>query len=346
MHSSLFTLHSSLKLLPLLALCLLASCGKKEKSFTLEGKFRDMQAGELLIYNQNGALADVDTIIVKDGSFKYVGKAESDLAAYMLVFPNAVEQVIFAREGDELRYEATANDLRNYVVNGNEENKVMNQFRKEVYKSDAKQTREAAKRYIEKNKKSLVAIYLFDRFFLQDDDVPEADIKAQLDLLIKSQPKNRLLLDVQSALKSSGKTAKGKKLPKLSFTTYSKQTYALDKIRRPYVLIAFWATWLNDAWQTKETLQHIRDEYKDSRQLDIVAFSLDTEDYRFSEFADADSLGIRYICDHRAWNSPLVSRLAIRDLPSYVIADSSRTILHYGTDIHQMQTDVEKTINE
>ena len=117
-------------------------------------------------------------------------------------------------------------------------------------------------------------------------------------------------------------------------------------MRRPYVLIAFWATWLNEAWQTKETLQRIRNDYKDSGKLDIVAYSLDTEDYRFADYAEADSLGIRYVCDHRAWNSPLVSRLSLRELPCYIIADSSRTILLYGTDIRQMQTDLEKIVEQ
>ena len=109
-------------------LLLLVSCGPGGNSFRMKGTFRDMQAGELYIYNQNGDHARLDTLTVQEGRFRYKGETD-EVTPYILVFPNGVEQVIFAGPNEDLEYEATANDLRNYVVNGNEENKLMNKFR-------------------------------------------------------------------------------------------------------------------------------------------------------------------------------------------------------------------------
>lgn len=48
-----------------LCLLLLVSCGPGGNSFRIKGTFRDMQAGELYIYNQNGDHARLDTLTVQ-----------------------------------------------------------------------------------------------------------------------------------------------------------------------------------------------------------------------------------------------------------------------------------------
>ena len=79
----------------------LASCGPKGNSFRIRGNFRDMQTGELYIYNQDGDHARLDTLTVQEGRFQYKGEADES-TPYILVFPNGVEQVIFVKAGDDL----------------------------------------------------------------------------------------------------------------------------------------------------------------------------------------------------------------------------------------------------
>ena len=110
-------------------LTLLASCGLSGSSFRIRGKFRDMQAGELYIYNLSSKNARLDTLTIQEGKFLYRGEAD-EVTPYMLVFPNGMEQVIFVGPATDVEYEATANDLKNYVVNGSEENQLMNQLLK------------------------------------------------------------------------------------------------------------------------------------------------------------------------------------------------------------------------
>ena len=78
-----------------------------------------MPAGELYIYNLSDDYAKFDTILVQNGEFLYKGQTE-ECTPYILVFPNGMEQIIFVNAGEELRYEAVANDLRRYVVNGSD----------------------------------------------------------------------------------------------------------------------------------------------------------------------------------------------------------------------------------
>ena len=63
---------------------LLAACGPGGNSFRIRGSFRDMQAGELYIYNLNGDHARLDTINIQEGKFRYRGEAD-EVTPYMLV---------------------------------------------------------------------------------------------------------------------------------------------------------------------------------------------------------------------------------------------------------------------
>ena len=85
-----------------LVVTLLMGCGPSGSSFKINGSFESMKGGELYIYNLTDEYARLDTINVADGQFEYSGETTKDVVPYMLVFPNAVEQVIFVAAGQEI----------------------------------------------------------------------------------------------------------------------------------------------------------------------------------------------------------------------------------------------------
>ena len=261
---------------------LLAACGPGGNSFRIKGSFRDMQAGELYIYNLNGDHARLDTINVQEGKFRYRGETD-EVTPYMLVFPNGVEQVIFAGPGDDLEYEATANDLKNYVVSGSEENKLMNKFREETYTMNPSSMTNTARTYIKDNPVSPVAIYLFDQYFAQNEEVSNAELQELLKVLRPKHPHHHALLDIESKILNADKRQVGKKLPDVTLTRKDRKTTKLWKSAKDYNIIAFWATWMANGsdfiWQLKNTLRDELDEGK----VRVVAVSLDVEPYRWED---------------------------------------------------------------
>ena len=81
------------------------SCGTNDHQFKIEGKFEDMPSGELYIYNQSRADAKFDTIYINNGEFAYVGNSE-ELTPYTIIFANALEQVVFVKNGEIIHYRA------------------------------------------------------------------------------------------------------------------------------------------------------------------------------------------------------------------------------------------------
>lgn len=331
---------ASLASLVAVLLLSLSACGGGDSSFRVVGRFRDMQQGELYVYNLSSKHARLDTVSVKEGRFVYAGQAEQ-CTPYILVFPNAVEQVLFAQNGQDLRYEATANDLRNYVVNGSKENKLMNRFREETYRQGAQQIVATARRYIEQHTPSPVAVYLFDRYFVQNEATDGAELKPLLARLLKAHPDNRFLLDVKGSLSVVEAGQVGSALPDLSLKARSGAGLSLRGGGRQYTLVAFWATWMRTQWETMSRLRSLHDKYGRAG-LRIVAVSLDTEIYKWEEFTRADSLSIVHVCDGRAWESAAVRKLGVRLLPCYVLADRDDKVVARGTDINAMVADVEK----
>lgn len=320
-------------LFSLLLMLLLASCGSGGSTYRIEGTFHDMPEGMLFIYNGDEDNARIDTIYVKDGSFIYTGTT-SDVAQLMLVFPNGTEQVIFADGGQTLKYEATANDLKNYVVNGSDENKLMNSFRTETYSFTAEQTRRTARRYIDENLASPVALYLYDRYFVQDATVSAAEMRELTKMLLDKHPGNYLLLGVNAQLENRAHAAVGQKLPPLKLTDRNGHTVDLAHLTQPHTLIAVWASWKEGEWDFTSTLHRLHDEVPG---LEIVAISLDTEIYKWEEFVMSDSLAIHHVCHGNAWEEPFVKQMGIRILPSYIIADKTGKIVASGTGTESMK---------
>lgn len=324
---------------------LLVACGPGGNSFRIKGSFRDMQAGELYIYNLNGDHARLDTINIQEGKFRYRGETD-EITPYMLVFPNGVEQVIFVGAGDDLEYEATANDLKNYVVNGNEENKLMNKFREETYTMNPSLMTNTARTYIKDNPASPVAIYLFDQYFAQNEEVSNAELKELLTVLRKKHPHHHALLDIESKITNADKRQVGKKLPDVTLTRKDRTTSKLWKSAKDYNLIAFWATWMPNGsdflWQLKKAVS----DAQESGKVRVVAVSLDVEPYRWEDAIRADSTltYLEHYCDGKGFESQAVKTLSIDAVPYYILTDKNHKVIDCGNDVNKVAELLKKKV--
>ena len=320
---------------------LLAACDPEGNSFRIKGSFRDMQAGELYIYNLNGDHARLDTIKIQDGKFRY--KGETDRATpYILVFPNGVEQVIFVGPGDDLEYEATANDLKNYVVNGSEENQLLNKFREETYTLNPSLTTNTARIYIKDNPASPVAIYLFDQYFVQNEEVSDAELKELLNVLKPKHLHHHYLLDVESKIATVAKRQVGKKLPDVTITRKDGKTVNLWKFAKDYNLVIFWATWMPKGSDILWQLKNIMRDRQSSDDVRIVAVSLDVEQYRWEDAIRADSTVtyLEHYCDGMGFESKAIKTLGIGVVPYYILTDKSHKVLDSGNDVNKLKEEL------
>lgn len=328
-------------LFPIFAL-LLVACGNDGPKFSIKGEFDGLKESELLIYNTASGHETIDTVAVKNGEFTYRGSTD-ELTSYYLVFPNGMEQVIFVNGGDELAYSAKANDLRNYVVEGNEENEEVAAFHKEVNKLSASEARQKAAEYIKAKPQSAVSLYIFDKYFVQDEDAGEKELAEILSVLEEANPQDMSLLAVRGKLAHSGKGLVGSSLPDMRIETKTGDSIDIAKLETGHTLILYWASWMQSPYDALDLMREIREEYSDSA-LSLISVSADTKKYRWQEYSRQDSVDIYNYCDQQAWNSPMLRELAVRRLPAYIIADSAHSIVARSYDLKTLKSELKKRI--
>lgn len=336
-------MKSSLKLtipLPFLfATLLLAACGPSGDHFRIEGRIRGMQGGQIYVCIPSaGEDARFDTLAVQDERFTYTATV-TETTPLLLIFPNGVEQAVIVAGGEALRYEAQATDLANYSVKGSEENNYLNDFRQGANHKDTRATRARAKRYIERHPEYTASLWLFSRYYMQNPETGAADMRPLLRLLRKHHPTSRALIDATRGVQTLGRGREGSKLPHLAVTTQRKRTFQLDQPRRPHTVLFFWATWMPKQWENLATLRHLQSAH--SEELDVVAFSLDTQIYRWEEDIKSDSLRLQHVCDGQAFSSPYVRRLGVASIPTWLLVDKQARILRRGTDLDSLQAAVD-----
>ena len=329
-----------------LLLLFFTSCGPRENAFRIEGKLKGLQGGELYIYNLDQYNARFDTIQVKDGKFTYNSQCDRT-SPFILVYPNGAEHVIFVSPASAIEYEAAASNLSNYSVKGTDENKLLNEFRNSITKENDDKVQDLAREFILSHKESPVAVYLFQRYFLQNEKVEEAEIRSILKELRTVQPGNHDLLEAEGSLKTVSQGRVGTKLPAITLNTKQGKKIELNKPQKPFTLVAFWASWMPNQWQFSSRLRSIarKENRYDSPargDLQVISVSLDTEIYKWEGFLNEDSAVINHVCDGLAFDSPPVSKLGVRKLPAYVLADKNAKIIARGFTDDQMQKDVDK----
>lgn len=326
--------------MPLLTAFLLMECGPSGNSFTIEGEFTaGMKGGELYLLHPNQTDGRIDTLTIKNGKFYYEGETE-DTLPYTLMFHNALEQVIFVSPAKSIKYVAAANDLKNYQVLGSEENELMNQFREHTSALKNQQITPVAKQFITDNAASPVALYLFQRYFVQTND---KEAPALLKLLQKHHPDNLQLIVAENLLKHTKTITEGQKVPNVALTLKSRKTQNLwANSTKNYTLIFFWASWVQNSYDMLYKIRQLQEE--NSEKMRTVGISLDNERYRWEELTRRDTLLIDHYCDGLAWSSPVIQQLGLGTLPYYVITDKTHKVLTKGTDIEQMKKDITKYV--
>lgn len=317
-------------------LLVMASCGLSGDSFRIEGRFRDMQGGELYIYNLSDKQARLDTLTIQEGRFLYRGTVK-ETTPYVLVFPNGMEQVIFVGPGMDVAYEASANDLKNYVVDGGEENELMNRFRQETYTLNPSQIVSTARGYIKEYPASMAAVYLLDRFFVQNEDASPQELLKLLKVLKAKHPHHHYLLDIESRLMDAARRQVGKKIPDVTLTRKDLSTVKLWSKQKDYHLVVFWATWMQGGYDVLWRLRRSGDKYKDTGRLRMVAVSLDIERERWENTILPDSTDLlEHYCDGMSFESKAVKALGIEALPCYILTDKNHKVLETGDDIKKL----------
>lgn len=326
--------------MPLAAL--LVGCGPSGNSFRLKGTINGMSEGEVYIYNTSFDNARFDTLRLDGGKFYYGGTSDYP-TPYIIVFPNAYEQVVFIGPGEEIEYEAVSNDLNNYRVSGSDENKQMNEFRSTISNASYSDIQAAARRFINDNPQSAVSLYLCEQYFLKNPQTSYTELLDILDILRPRHTSNNYFLALDAKAKALKTLSEGDAFPDIKMPDKdNRQVRLWSKSTSPYTMFLCWATWIPTSYELLSVVRQQSRQVSKS-QMRFVAFSIDNEYERWSNMVRYDSISpIEHYCDTRAFSSPVIHELGTTNIPTYFILDSKHRVVAKGNESTQLTDDIKK----
>lgn len=303
-----------------------------------------MESGEIYIYNTSVDNARFDTLRIEKGEFYYGGNVEQP-TPYILLYPNALEQVIFIGPGEVLEYEATATDLNNYRTKGSDENKLMNQFRTDTQSATYSDTQNKARRFISEHPESVVSLYIFERYFMQNAQTTYRELKEVLELLRPTFNSDTYFMRLEGQVKELKPLNVGDILPDFRLKGRHSNS-SMWKANSKHTLLLCWATWLPTYYDFMMKLRQASEKF-DADRLRIVSLSIDAEYDRWENMTRYDSLThIEHYIDTRTFDAPALRKAGITSVPSYYILDSKHKVVAKGNEAQQLQSDIQKYVED
>lgn len=315
----------------------------------ISGRYANMQEGNFLLLSTDGGIDHVDTLKIHGGEFDWQAVV-SATATYAIVYPNNQQLHLWAHEGEHLTIEGDAQDLWHVKVMGNDENELYTQFRSECDATDTTGLRNTAARYIRQQPDSPVAIHLLSQYFAIPDNVPADSTQRLYDIIAKAQPDNPQVVTLSGLLQQRYALSEGKPMPQFDIVTTDSVHHSLAKHRGHTLILYFWAGWQGATSYLHSELQRLS---RDGSipNVDLLGYSLDVDSVCYAvncpeagpgadTLRRADRIPTHY--DAMGFSSPLVARLGIRNVPTFLVISPEGKLQHIFYDIADLRRLLEK----
>ena len=327
--------------LGLLALLLLGSCGVDSDRFRLEGRLRNMHQGEFWVYSTDGGIDGIDTIPVREGRFVYEIPMRSP-STLVIVFPNYSELPVFARPGAEVDIKGDATHLREMAINGTEENGEMTKLRMELNRLMPPEVPGKVEEFIRENPESEVSVYLLQRYFLLDGDGDYKRAMALVELMLKEQPDNGRLIEWKKQLPALCRGMVKAKLPAFTASDVKGRTVTQDELKKKANVLTVWASWSFQSTDMQRRLIRLKKDY--GERLGVVSICLDARPQDCRQRVERDSLPWKTVCDGRVWQTPLLAKLGISEVPASMVIDSRGVIVARDLAPQELEDELKKML--
>lgn len=288
----------------------------------MEGRFRNLNMGEFYIYDAERGIKD--TIHVRDGRFEYMRMVE-DTTLLMLTFPNFSQLPIFAQPGVSITMKGDASHLRETQVKGDDINDEMTAFRLEVNELTPPEQRNAAKSYVTEHPSSPIALYLVQRYFIQNEAPDYAKAYELVTAVSSAQPSNLLARQLLKQLEQLRHYKTQGLLPNFHARDTKGQRVDNSLLKRDVNVIIVWASWNYESQSMLRTLRRM--ERDNPSRLAVVSICLDASPDEGRRVLERDSIRWPNVCDGLMWQSPIMQQLSLTTVGANIVTDKKGMIM-------------------
>lgn len=326
-----------------LGILLLAGCGAESGRFRIEGRLRNMNQAEFWVYSPDGVITGIDTIRVKNGRFAYETDV-SDAGTLLIIFPNYSEQPVFAQPGGKVTVKGDATLLKELIIEGTSDNEDMTTLRMELNDLTPPDIPSAVSKFITSNPKSQVSIYLLRRYFIQSREPDYQQALRLTRLMLEKDPDNGRLLNLKKQLaRLQGAPLKGQ-MPVFTAKDVKGRRVTEGQLRADINMVYTWATWSYQSTSLQSQLIKLKERH--GARLSLLGICLDGSVYDCKQRVRRDSLPWPILCDGLMWESPLLSKFGLADVPDNVIIDKRGRVVARSVPKQQLEERISKLLKD
>lgn len=308
----------------LIAALLLAACGSDNGRFKLEGRLRNINQGEFWVYSTDGGIAGFDTIAVRSGRFSYETELRGP-STLVVVFPNYSEQPVFAEPGEKVHIKGDATHLKEMIIEGTDDNERMTELRMELNETAPPDVHKVVSAYISEHLESPTSIYLLQRYFLLTSTPDYKQAQKLVNMMLKENPENGQLIRLQKQLKTLQGGAVKSSIASFTTTDVKGRKVTENSLKSKLNVVSVWASWSYSSMEQQRRLKTLKDKYGD--KLGILSICIDGRPAECKRLVERDSLKWSTVCDGRMWETPLLAKFGLADVPANLMIDEHGKII-------------------
>ena len=255
-------------------------------------------------------------------SFRYV----AFLLVAMLLTACGGDSGKFKLEGREnVHIKGDATHLKEMIIEGTDDNEYMTELRMELNETAPPDVPKVVSAYIREHLESPASIYLLNRYFLLTRTPDYQQALKLVDLMLKERPDNGELIELQKQLKALQGGALKSKLPAFTATDVKGGKVTEKALKAKLNVVSVWASWSYSSTDQQRRLKTLKDKYGD--KLGIVSICIDGRPADCKQRVQRDSLKWSTVCDGRMWNTPLLAKFGLGDVPANLIIDEKGVVI-------------------
>ncbi|MBR5149285.1 MAG: AhpC/TSA family protein [Bacteroidaceae bacterium] len=302
----------------------------------LEGRVGKLPHDTLYIYGADALYERIDTVVAHDGEFCYTAKVDTVTPLWVL-FPNKHREMVFADKGLSATLYGDTASAGHIHIEGGEQNALLRSFYNRIDSLDTHEVVAVADSFIRANPYSEVSIYLLREYFVQVPKPDNTKIKTLIGSMSGNLQDNNYIRQLQHMLNAYKPLTKNSVVANYNVTDASGKNVSTADYKDTYLLVTFWASWDEESRARQRELIALKEKYA-KHNFDILSISLDTERAAWMKAIEEDSLTWRQANDFDGWNTSLVQRMQVVQLPSNMLLNPQRRVQAinlYGDDLDE-----------
>ena len=341
-------------ILLIISLVCLAGCKSNPTQVEVKGEIKGLTADTIYLY-ANDELADFITPIhVADGKFSLKMDMDTTVLQTILFVNTDIQYPVYLERGKTIQIRSDLAAPGSFEAKGSPVNEEFTAFYKKlpqpINTTDTLSIR-LVKEYISTHQKSLVNIYLLDKFFVQTSSPDLAEIKSLIGIMDGSLQDKPYVERITELIEQGEKADVDKTAPSFSLSNLEGKKISRTEFRDRYLLLTFWASWSDSCKSTNDELKKIYKQYppktqrerdrekerekndkkfKKSPELAIAGISLDMDKDIWKDVIKKDTLKWEQLNDFSGWNSTVVKQYGINEIPYNVLMDTRGKIIARG----------------